>query len=83
MERRLFELLKWLVEHPTESPPARNTDPLQIEIQNYLEGLGFEVKREPLYENDSIVVGVLAGENKDAPKLILNGHVDVAKCRRS
>lgn len=78
MERRLFELLKWLVEHPTESPPARNTDPLQIEIQNYLEGLGFEVKREPLYDNDSIVVGVLAGENSDAPKLILNGHVDVA-----
>lgn len=78
MEHRLFELLKWLVEHPTESPPARNTDPLQQEIQIYLESLGFEVQREPLYPDDSIVVGVLPGKNPDAPKLILNGHVDVA-----
>ena len=35
MEELHFELLKWLVEHNTESPPARNTDPLQDEIQAY------------------------------------------------
>lgn len=78
MEERHFELLKWLVEHNTESPPARNTDPLQDEIQAYLENLGFEVARKQMYDNDSIVVGVLKGTNPDAPKLILNGHVDVA-----
>ena len=78
MEELHFELLKWLVEHNTESPPARNTDPLQDEIQAYLENLGFEVARKQMYDNDSIVVGVLKGTNPDAPKLILNGHVDVA-----
>ena len=37
MESRQIELIRWLVEHNTESPPARNTDPLQDEIQAFLE----------------------------------------------
>ena len=78
MESRQIELIRWLVEHNTESPPARNTDPLQDEIQAFLEELDFEVARFPLYENDSVIVGTLKGTDPEAPKLILNGHVDVA-----
>lgn len=61
MESRQIELIRWLVEHNTESPPARNTDPLQDEIQAFLEELDFEVARFPLYENDSVIVGTLKG----------------------
>ncbi|AYU56064.1 acetylornithine deacetylase [Staphylococcus debuckii] len=78
MNKRHFDLLKLLVEYNTESPPARNTDPLQDEIQAFLEENGFEVQRRKMYDHDSIVVGVLKGKDPRAPKLILNGHVDVA-----
>ena len=33
MEQRLFELLDGLVKYNTESPPGRNTDPLQDDIE--------------------------------------------------
>lgn len=78
METRQFEILKQLIEYQTESPPARNTDPLQDDIASFLTQNGFKVKRKKMYDNDSIVVGVLEGQDKNAPKLILNGHVDVA-----
>ncbi|MDU4450812.1 MAG: M20/M25/M40 family metallo-hydrolase, partial [Staphylococcus lugdunensis] len=78
MEQRLFDLLELLVKYNTESPPGRNTDPLQDDIQRLLEDLGFTIQREVLYPNDSIIVATLKGEDPTAPKLILNGHVDVA-----
>ena len=78
MNERLFHILELLVKYQTESPPARNTDPLQDEIQHFLEALGFEVDRYPLYKNDSVINATLKGSDSTAPKLILNGHVDVA-----
>ena len=78
MEQRLFELLDVLVKYNTESPPGRNTDPLQDDIEHLLKTLNFDIQREHLYENDSVIVATLKGEDEDAPKLILNGHVDVA-----
>ena len=33
MNQRQFEILNMLVEFNTESPPGRNTDPLQNEIE--------------------------------------------------
>lgn len=77
--QRHFEFLKTLIEHPTQSPPARNTLPLQNQIQSWLEQWGFEVQHIPFYHNDAIIVGVLKGKDPNAPKLILNGHVDVAE----
>ena len=47
MNERLFHILELLVKYQTESPPARNTDPLQDEIQHFLEELDFEVDRYP------------------------------------
>ncbi|MBI5973169.1 acetylornithine deacetylase [Staphylococcus caledonicus] len=78
MEQRLYDLLDLLVKYNTESPPGRNTDPLQDEIEHVLKDLGFSIQREQLYKNDSVIVGTLKGKNPNAPKLILNGHVDVA-----
>ncbi|MHC0528718.1 acetylornithine deacetylase [Staphylococcus capitis] len=78
MNQRQFEILNMLVEFNTESPPGRNTDPLQNEIELLLRDLGFSIQREHLYDNDSIIVATLKGEDSEAPKLILNGHVDVA-----
>ena len=40
MEKRLYNLLV-LVSYNTESPPGRNTDPLQDEIEELLKALGF------------------------------------------
>ena len=45
---------------------------------NNIKTLNFDIQREHLYENDSVIVATLKGEDEDAPKLILNGHVDVA-----
>lgn len=78
MEERLYNLLELLVNYNTESPPGRNTDPLQDEIETLLTRYGFSIQREQLYKNDSIIVATLKGEDPEAPKLILNGHVDVA-----
>lgn len=78
MNQRQFEILNMLVEFNTESPPGRNTDPLQNEIELLLRDLGFSIQREHLYDNNSIIVATLKGEDSEAPKLILNGHVDVA-----
>lgn len=78
MEKRLYNLLELLVSYNTESPPGRNTDPLQDEIEELLKALGFSIQREQLYMNDSVIVATLKGSNPSAPKLILNGHVDVA-----
>jgi len=78
LDQRQYELLNMLVSYNTESPPGRNTDPLQDEIESLLEQLGFSIQREQLYENDSVIVATLKGEDPQAPKLILNGHVDVA-----
>ncbi|MCG3399181.1 acetylornithine deacetylase [Staphylococcus massiliensis] len=78
MEKRHLDLLELLVKYNTESPPARNTDPLQDEIEALLKDLGFETTRIPLYENDSVINAILKGTDSDAPKLIINGHVDVA-----
>ena len=78
MNQRQFEILNMLVGFNTESPPGRNTDPLQNEIESLLRDLGFSIQREHLYDNDSIIVATLKGEDPEAPKLILNGHVDVA-----
>ena len=78
MNQRQFELLEWLVSYQTESPPGRNTDPLQDDIVQLLKQLGFSIQRETMYENDSVVIGTLKGIDAQAPKLILNGHIDVA-----
>lgn len=78
MNQRQFEILDMLVGFNTESPPGRNTDPLQNEIESLLRNLGFSIQREQLYDNDSVIVATLKGEDSQAPKLILNGHVDVA-----
>lgn len=78
METRLIDILEHLVSFNTESPPARNTDPLQKQIRTFLSNLNFNVKTYPLYPNDSVIVAVLKGQDSTAPKLILNGHVDVA-----
>ena len=59
LEQRLFDLLELLVKYNTESPPGRNTDPLQDDIQRLLEDLGFTIQREVLYPNDSIIVATL------------------------
>ena len=40
--------------------------------------LGFTIQREAMYEHDSVVIGTLKGTDAQAPKLILNGHIDVA-----
>ncbi|MBI5974786.1 acetylornithine deacetylase [Staphylococcus canis] len=79
LNSRHFDILQTLISHPTESPPARNTVPLQQKIQSWLEAIGFEVQNIPFYNNDSIIVGTLKGTDPSAPKLILNGHVDVAE----
>lgn len=79
MNQRHFDLIDMLIKFNTESPPARNTDPLQDDIEDLLKELNFEIERIPLYENDSVINAVLRGTDKDAPKLILNGHVDVAE----
>lgn len=39
MEKRLYNLLELLVSYNTESPPGRNTDPLQDEIEELLKAL--------------------------------------------
>ncbi|MGX0310694.1 formylaminopyrimidine deformylase [Staphylococcus epidermidis] len=78
MDKRQFEILDMLVKFNTESPPGRNTDPLQDEIETLLKQLDFSIQREQLYDNDSVIVATLKGHNPQAPKLILNGHVDVA-----
>ena len=51
---------------------------MQDEIEELLKALGFSIQREQLYMNDSVIVATLKGSNPSAPKLILNGHVDVA-----
>lgn len=78
LDKRQFEILDMLVKFNTESPPGRNTDPLQDEIETLLKQLDFSMQREQLYDNDSVIVATLKGHNPQAPKLILNGHVDVA-----
>lgn len=78
MEQRHLDLLAQLITHQTESPPGRNTDPLQDEIATLLQDIGFNIKREPLYDNDSVIIATLEGQDPNAPKLILNGHMDVA-----
>ena len=78
LDKRQFEILDMLVRFNTESPPGRNTDPLQDEIETLLKQLDFSIQREQLYDNDSVIVAILKGHNPQAPKLILNGHVDVA-----
>lgn len=79
MDKRHYEILKLLISYNTESPPARNTDPLQDEIEQTLKNLNFEIQRIPLYKNDSVIIATLKGTDDNAPKLILNGHVDVAE----
>lgn len=78
LDKRQFEILDMLVRFNTESPPGRNTDPLQDEIETLLKQLDFSIQREQLYDNDSVIVATLKGHNPQAPKLILNGHIDVA-----
>lgn len=78
LDKRQFEILDMLVKFNTESPSGRNTDPLQDEIETLLKQLDFSIQREQLYDNDSVIVATLKGHNPQAPKLILNGHVDVA-----
>lgn len=78
MEQRHLDLLAQLVAHQTPSPPGRNTGPLQDEVESLLKDIGFNIKRKPLYDNDSVIIATLKGEDPSAPKLILNGHMDVA-----
>ena len=42
LNNRQFEILDMLVGFNTESPPGRNTDPLQDEIESLLRDLGFQ-----------------------------------------
>ena len=48
-----------------------------MKSKRYLNNWIFQY-REQLYDNDSVIVATLKGHNPKAPKLILNGHVDVA-----
>lgn len=79
MNKRQFEILSSLIAEPTVSPPARNTKPLQQKIAHWLKAIGFDTTQIPFYDNDEIIVATLKGKNEHAPKLILNGHVDVAE----
>ena len=56
LDKRQFEILDMLVRFNTESPPGRNTDPLQDEIETLLKQLDFSIQREQLYDNDSVIV---------------------------
>lgn len=78
MEERHRAIIEKLIRFNTESPPARNTDPLQDEIEQLLRHLGFDIDRIPLYENDSVINAVLKGTDPNAPSIVLNGHIDVA-----
>lgn len=76
----LLLLLHRLVEFPTVSPPARNTNQIQEYISGFLQDLGFKTDMWEVYPGDSNVVGVLPGTSPDSHKsLIINGHVDVAE----
>lgn len=79
LDQRLYEILDLLVSHNTASPPARNTDPLQDKIAEVLQQMNFSIERVPMYDNDSVIIATLKGTDANAPKLILNGHVDVAE----
>lgn len=46
LDKRQFEILDMLVRFNTESPPGRNTDPLQDEIETLLKQLDFSIQRE-------------------------------------
>ena len=46
LDKRQFEILDMLVKFNTESPPGRNTDPLQDEIETLLKKLDFSIQRE-------------------------------------
>ena len=82
MNERHFDLLKLLVEYNTESPPARNTDPLQDEIQAFLEENGFEVQRRKMYDHDSIVVGVLKGKRSACAEVDIEWSCGCCECGR-
>jgi formylaminopyrimidine deformylase len=76
----LFKLLTDLVAFPTVSPPARNTNEVQVYISQYLKKLGFETDIWDVYPDDPNVVGILKGEaSHEYKSLIVNGHVDVAE----
>ncbi|UXR77797.1 MULTISPECIES: acetylornithine deacetylase [unclassified Staphylococcus] len=79
MNERHIDILRTLIAHPTISPPARNTATLQRVITNWLTSIGFDVNQIPFYDNDIILVATLKGRDDNAPKLILNGHIDVAE----
>ena len=44
LDKRQFEILDMLVRFNTESPPGRNTDPLQDEIETLLKQLIFQYR---------------------------------------
>jgi formylaminopyrimidine deformylase len=79
-KEELINLISELVEFPTVSPPARNTNGVQQFIKHYLDDLGFTTDKWDVYPNDPNVVGILPGKSPEKyNSLILNGHVDVAE----
>lgn len=72
----LIELAKALIRIPSENPPA---DYGQISefIYNTLKQTGTEVAFLEGEAGKRNVVALLAGENPDAPILLINGHMDV------
>ncbi|MDQ0205490.1 acetylornithine deacetylase [Alkalicoccobacillus murimartini] len=78
-EDELIALVKKLVSFQTASPPARNTEPIQSFISDYLQGIDFSVDQWDVYPGDPNIVGKKQGQDHlTYQSLILNGHVDVA-----
>ncbi|WP_106587718.1 acetylornithine deacetylase [Salsuginibacillus halophilus] len=83
-EAEWLTLLQNLIRFETPAPPARNTSSIQNFVAEELQASGCTIDRWPLYPGDEVVVGTKMGyENEKAPKLILNGHVDVAQVDES
>jgi acetylornithine deacetylase/succinyl-diaminopimelate desuccinylase family protein len=76
----LIQLVDKLVQFPTVSPPARNTNDIQNYIDAYLSEMGFLTEKWEVYPGDPNIVGFLQGNSAESYKsLIVNGHVDVAE----
>lgn len=75
----LLDLLDQLIRFETVSPPARNTQPIQAFVRQYLTDQDFEVDHWPFFQKDELLVGCKKGtDSTNYHSLVLNGHVDVA-----
>ncbi|MFD2728266.1 acetylornithine deacetylase [Enterococcus camelliae] len=78
-QEQLLTILERLVGFHTESPPARNTNELQLYLKETLEKLDFTVETAPFYRQDTLLWATKEGTDPEHyQSLIWNGHVDVA-----